>query len=284
MNRFIIYTSVNPKNKQDALANITAWKSFSCVKSVKLIQSEHEFADISGFFGREDEVEVISTGSIANRKRSADNPKDLPRLSELIYCMGIESLRESNDVHYIYLNSDIIITDKGFFDDLGPVDKYIALVHRKDVSSSSKDGKVHGFYIHGVDGFCLNSVMLSGIVYGYSDMFYLGLPGWDQYLPLLTWLNGWRRRFVYSDFAIHKMHNTSNPGNHRLFANLLIVAYICEYYLKFEARFTQKMLAITSSMRSCYWMTSVMHKLVVFPALRTLGWKIRRKCHHRAGK
>ena len=284
MRRYVLYTSISTNHIDKSLSNIERWKEYTEVECVKLIQNNRESLQVLGYIKRLKDVKVINTRGVDEDSRSSDNPKELPSLKELLASMRRESLRYNDDTQHIYLNSDIIIIDRDFFKDLGPAGRYIALLHRRDVSISKNGIEDKGFYIHGVDGFCVSSLMLESVQYGSSDLFYLGLPGWDQYLPLLCWLNGWQQRFIASQFAFHKIHNTSNPGRYSHFANRLIALYICEYYMNMRSRYVRQIVRVTSWIRGNDWMTSIGHKLVVFPALWSLGWRIQRKSHRSTDK
>jgi len=284
MRSYVIYTSINTANLSKSLSNIEHWKEYPEVECVKLIQNNREYQQISGYIRGIKDITVVNTGEDGEGSGSSDNPKELPSLKELLEYMRRESLEDNDPRDHMYLNADIIIRNRAFFQDLGSVSGYIALLHRRDVSISKNGIEEKGVYIHGIDGFCVSSLMLESIQYGCSDMFYLGLPGWDQYLPLLCWLNGWQQRFIASKSAIHKIHNTSNPGRYSYFACRLISLYIFEYYLKTRSRYIRRIVNLTSWMGRIDWVTSIGHKLVVFPALWSLGWKIQRKAHRSSSK
>ena len=277
-----IYTSVNTRELGVSLKNLESWKNYSLVKGVRLVQNKQECTKILEYVGRlDDRFTLIDTSSLEGHCKSSSNPKDLPSLKELLMCMRDESLGKDSDTVYVYLNSDIVVTDESLFEELGKGEDSIALVHRKDMEMVREELVERGFYMHGIDVFCIRQSMLRQITFGSSNMFYLGLPGWDQYLPLLCKQNGWASRFIESDVAIHEIHDTSNPGSYLLFANRLVVIYICEYYLGIKAGWTRRILKITSRIKSYGWTTSIAHKCVVFPALRAFGWKISRKSNRR---
>ena len=284
MRSYVIYTSINTGNIDKSLSNIEHWKEYPEVECVKLIQNNRECLQITGYMGTIKDITVINTGRISEDSRSSDNPKELPSLKQLLESMRRESQGDDDTRQHIYLNSDIIIKDRTFFQDLGSVAGYIALLHRRDVSISKNGIEEKGIYIHGIDGFCVSSLMLESIQYGCSDMFYLGLPGWDQYLPLLCWLNGWQQRFIAPQSAIHKIHNTSNPGRYNYFACRLISLYVFEYYLNIRSRYMRQIVHLTSWVGRIDWVTSIGHKLVIFPALWSLGWKIQRTAHRSSSK
>ena len=277
MNRFILYTSINPKDVGKSLANIRRWQEYADVQSVRLVQSDREFIEISGHVRGLSGIDIINTHNIDGCGTSGDNPKGLPSLKELLVSMRGESLTQRSDTMFGYLNSDIIIGDRSFFDELSEVDGYVVLLHRRDVLQTERGIEDKGFYMHGVDGFFMNCLMLEHIRYGCSDRFYLGLPGWDQYFPLMCWLNSWKQSYITSRFMIHKMHSTSNPGNYGLFASRLIFVYMFEYYLKMHLSQAHVIPDIVRFVQKNGWITSVMHKIVVFTALRSLGWKITRR-------
>ena len=279
MRDFFLYTSINIKNIKASLANIKLWHGYSAVQGIRLIQNDRESLEISSYVYDLDWIRVINTESVDIHTRSWVNSKELPSLQELISCMSHESAVNKRRAIYGYLNSDIIITSNSFFEEVGSVDKCITLVHRKDIASCNGRVEEKGYYMHGIDAFFVNTMMLKGVEYRCSDMFYLGLPGWDQYLPLLCWINHWPQRYLTSENATHKIHETSNPGSYRVFANRLIIAYVCEYYLKIRLDFTRRILSVMTGIGGNYWMTSMVHKLVVFTALRSLGWRIQRKSH-----
>lgn len=279
MRRFILFTSINTRTVEKALENIGDWQKFDQVAGVRLIQNDRESWEISARVNIPQQVKILNTGVLGTSTRSPDNPKGLPSLRELLCCMRQESMEIDGEALYLYLNSDIVIRDKQFFEDIRPASDCITLLHRKDVSGRSSDTRDEGFYIHGVDGFCASPLRLNEIVYGSSDIFYLGLPGWDQYLPLLCWVNGWKPRFICSQFAVHKMHSTSNPGSYDMFARRLVLTYLFEFYLRLKPRNGRRIAYISSWIKVNDWSISLFHKVVVFPALRSLGWRIMRRSH-----
>ena len=277
--RFILYTSINTKSIEKSLSNIEAWKNYSMVAEVKLIQNDTESREISRYINGIQQIKVVNTKTLSDKCQSMDNPKGLPNIKDLLLSMRHTSLEDCAQEIHLYLNSDIVIRGIGFFESLGSMDNCMYLVHRRDVWKTPKGFEERGSYIHGIDAFCVSSLMLREIVYGSSDMFYLGLPGWDQYLPLLCWMNRWQQRFITTKFAIHEMHDTSNPGSYILFANRLIVLYMCEYYMKMRSRRVRRIVSNISRVKGNNWITSICHKIIVFPALRSFGWKIQRKSH-----
>jgi len=134
MKSFTVYTSINTRNIDSSIEAIRSWKRYAEVEGIRLIQNERECVEVSGYIKSLPWVRIINTREIGGSPRCLENPKELPSLRQLLLCMRRESLRDKNSSLHIYLNSDIAITDSRFFQDLGSVDGYIALLHRKDIS------------------------------------------------------------------------------------------------------------------------------------------------------
>jgi hypothetical protein len=277
---FLLYTSINPRKIESQLANIQCWTEFECVQGVRLIQSAREYPMVSEYLANRDEKIQISIANAVNGKaREAENPKGLPSLRDVLECMVCISREEEAGIHHGYLNSDIVLRDARFFVELSCTECYISMIHRMDIEASEEGERHCGFYMHGVDGFFVSDMLLKKVRYGSAESFYLGLPGWDQYMPLLCWLNGWEVKYITSVFAVHRVHATSNPGSYSLFACRLIVVYIREYYIGGICRLADAVRLKLPWRRASKLVISIAHKLIIFTALRALGWKIQRRPH-----
>ena len=280
MTTFRLVTTVNPGCLPRCLSGITSWLSCPQVVGVTLLQAPEEKHIIDNYIkdAYPDLGKRITTEPYCNFSTSINCSvvSSLLRLDVLLTFIG--TYQDNSIDTVLFLNSDILLSSDRFFSQVNSIlhsGSEVAFIHRLDIDCESC--KQLGFYLHGIDGFIIKHYRPDPLLLKVASRYYVGMPGWDHILPLIYSPYVYSQSFLCSSSAQHCIHPTSNPGHYRSYASKLISDYIC-----FGTGLSKCQVAIDwLLLRLCAipFLLSLLHKLIVYPRLRSLGWSIRRKAH-----
>ena len=265
-------TTVNPQKFSTDPSVIESWSRFESVKQIIFIQPVCDLAALSTainklppHFAQKLSVEVYP---LISSVRGGLPP--LPDLYSL--ARSLQKLHPNPHSPILFLNSDLIITSRTFFSSLTHSTKKadISYLFRYDIT---KTGAKLGFYLHGIDAFLIRSSSLLSEPPESFKNYSIGLPCWDHFMPIYTSSIA-SQNFLQIPTLIHIVHPTSNPGHYSAQIPYLLVDTIAASRL--GRRLRPILLLLFQAACQSNLILSILHKLIVFPRLRAIGWPISR--------
>ena len=278
-----IVSTINPHRFHHCYETLQHWSSFAQVIEIVLLQDKKEIpalqrklVDKGHYLKRS--LAPISLASVTttcpNNSRWPKTKKLLSLEQLLCYFSSSKNLAPDDDI--LFVNSDVRIESAVFFDSLFPNDHSFLFLHRTDCFC----GKKLGAYTHGVDAIFVPSYLRREIPLSKSlKRYFVGAPGWDHYLPLYLSAKSFRVKIRHSPFLLHEVHNTSYPGYYTFFVLQLVVDIIALPLPSIPFSIFTPFIAFLSGLSDDSVISSILHKIFVFPALRSIGWQITRKTH-----
>lgn len=181
-----IFTTINPNGNFDAQSEaINSWLEKYDVVSVNT----------------KDEVEILKNLYPGVEFKITDDfylykNKKLIKFDSILFEMGQVS------GYSCFLNSDIILKkDMEIKINSRHLNNGIYLSTRYDI-----DGNEISFYKWGFDFFCIHSKYVNHFK---NDLFAIGLPWWDYWLPICAFMNGFNLYHLDYQLFYHRKHKTN---------------------------------------------------------------------------
>ena len=265
-------TTVNPIRFAKNHSTIKSWAAFDCIDQIILIQPSSDLSILLPAITQlpphiSKKVHLCTFVSVSTERSCLPPVPDLFSLAT-----SLQQFSPSRESPIMFLNSDIVIRSQSFFSTLstqqGSVD--ISYFFRCDESDL---GAELGFYLHGIDAFLLRSSSVFQSPSEYLKDFFIGLPCWDQFLPLYT-SSFATHNFLRIPTLRHQIHPTSNPGFYTAQVPYLLADVLA---LTSLGRLVRPFLLWVFKLLCRHKLAlSALHKIIIFPRLRAIGWEIKR--------
>ena len=270
--KYRLATTVNPLKFSSNTTIIESWSHFASVDQIILIQPVCE-SDIISKAIKKIPLHIAKKLYLSTYEPIRCTRRGLPPAPDLYsLVITLQKLNPNTDAPILFLNSDLKITSSAFFSMLSHPTSMaeISYLYRYDITEA---GTALGFYLHGIDAFLIRSPDVFRTPSDSLKNYFIGLPCWDHFLPLYTSSIA-SLNFLRSPALTHTVHPTSNPGHYSAQIPYLLADTIASSPL--GKRLRPFLLLVFQAICQSNLALSILHKSIIFPRLRALGWRISR--------